>query len=95
MSTWEQRMAARAAERTALVNPWPPPKVLRDMAENPWRYSSEPPGPAPCCTTWRHDCHLSDDPPIDRYMWVVTCGHYLGDDNSCDHEHHRDEIWLA
>lgn len=88
-------MAARAAARAPRAEPWPPAEVLQDAADNPWRYSPEPPGEAACCETWRLDCHISDDPPIDRYMWFFTCDFGPGDAHTCDHEHHGHGIWIA
>lgn len=100
MSTWEERMAARAKERRRargkLSYSYDSDREdlaaqarAKYVADHPGCESSTPPPPQPddyCreCCTW---APLNNWDGI--YSWRLTCNF------KCGHAHHDDEVWLA
>jgi hypothetical protein len=87
---WEERMAARAAERRkARGEIWWPRQDLAEqiavlraeqMAEHPERFSPEPPDDDTCreCCTWK-----IENRDMGRYTWWITCDFF-----KCTHSCH-------
>lgn len=99
MSTWEERMAARAKERRRARGEldWRPADTEERLAQARAEYIATHPGcesPVPpeepsldyCreCLAWRPYGSMEG-----VYYWVVGCNF------KCGHAHHKDEIWLA
>jgi hypothetical protein len=105
MSTWEERMAARARKRRRARGEldWghkeDHPELVAQaraqyVADHPGSDSPTPPSPKPddyCreCVDW---LPIGNWPDV--YVWRITCREWGG---GCrlEHAHHKTEVWLA
>lgn len=96
MTSWEWRMADRAAARAqraeAEIEAYQEQEDRDALAklrtERSWEFDPKPPGEPPCCMRWEINEYEDEYYGViggPRYCWVFTC------DRGCSHIHHDDD----